>query len=87
MSPDLAGLIVLILNILTFLLFGRAVTSWFDPGFRSTPGRLLFDLTEPILAPIRRVMPQTGMLDLSIMVALFLLFILRQMIQSALSGG
>ena len=81
---DLAGLIISILNILTLLLFARAITSWIDPGFRSTIGRLLFDITEPIIAPIRQVVPPVGMLDLSIMVALFLLVILRQLVASAL---
>jgi YggT family protein len=81
---DLAGLIIAILNILTLLLFARAICSWIDPGFRSTIGRLLFDITEPLIAPIRQVVPPVGMLDLSIMVALFLLVILRQLVASAL---
>ena len=81
---DLAGLIIAILNILTLLLFARAITSWIDPAFRSTIGRLLFDITEPIVAPVRQVVPPVGMLDLSIMVTLFLLVILRQLVAAAL---
>ena len=81
---DLAGLIIAILNILTLLLFARAITSWIDPGFRSTIGKLLFDVTEPIVAPVRQVVPPVGMLDLSIMVTLFLLVILRQLVAAAL---
>ncbi len=81
---DLAGLIIAILNILTLLLFARAITSWIDPGFRSTIGKLLFDITEPIVAPVGQVVPAVGMLDLSIMVTLFLLVILRQLVAAAL---
>ena len=81
---DLEGLILAILNILTLLLFARAIASWIDPGFRSTIGKLLFDVTEPIVAPVRQVVPPVGMLDLSIMVTLFLLVILRQLIAAAL---
>ncbi len=83
---DLAGLLFLILNILTILLVARALFSWFDPGFNTQVGRFLFSITEPIVAPVRQVIPSTGMLDLSIMVTLLLLFVLRQLIASALVG-
>ncbi len=36
------------------------------------------EITEPILAPIRRYMPRMGMLDLTPMIAFFLLFIMLQ---------
>lgn len=83
---DLAGILLAILNILSLLLIARALFSWFDPGFTSSIGKILFDITEPIVAPVRQVLPSTGMLDLSIMVTLLLLVILRQLIASALAG-
>ncbi|MBA2278300.1 MAG: YggT family protein [Chloroflexia bacterium] len=86
MPTDLANLLLLILQIYTFILIGRAICSWFDPGFRSSIGKILYDLTEPIIAPIRQIVPPVGMLDLSILVAFFILFILRQLIASAVSG-
>ena len=65
----------------------RAVLSWFPPsssgGGLATVQRLLMDLTEPVLAPLRRVIPPAGMFDLSFMVAFFGLIILRQVICSA----
>jgi YggT family protein len=81
---DLASILLTILNILSFLLIARALFSWFDPRFTSTIGKMLFEITEPIIAPIRQVVPPMGMLDLSIMVSLFLLIILRQLVASAL---
>jgi YggT family protein len=81
---DLASILLAILNILSILLIARALFSWFDPQFTSTIGRILFDITEPIIAPIRQVIPPVGMLDLSIMVTLFLLIILRELISQAL---
>lgn len=77
-------IILAILNIMTILLVARALFSWFDPGFRTTIGKFLFDLTEPLVAPVRQLMPQTGMLDLSIMVTMLLLIVLRQLIANAL---
>ena len=46
--------------------------------FLASLNRLLFDLTEPVLAPVRRVIPPVGMFDLSFMVVFFGLLILRQ---------
>lgn len=83
---DLAGLLITILNILSLLLVARALFSWFDPGFNSTVGKLLYDVTEPIVAPVRQVIPSTGGFDLSIMVTMLLLIILRQLVASALAG-
>ena len=44
------------------------------------------EITEPILAPIRQVMPRIGMLDLSPMVAYFVLIIIIRAAQSLLLG-
>lgn len=80
----LAELLLSLLNILSILLIARALFSWFDPMFKSSIGKLLFQITEPIIAPVRQVVPPLGMVDLSIMVTLFLLIILRELISRAL---
>jgi len=86
MPNGIADLIFLVINILSIVLIARALCSWFDPTFRSSIGRVLFEITEPLLAPIRQVVPPVGMLDLSILVAFFILFILRQLLESAIYG-
>jgi YggT family protein len=62
---DLGQLYVLILVV-------RAVLSWF-PYSADSPinpvRRVVFTLTEPVLAPFRRVIPPVGMFDLSFLVA------------------
>lgn len=78
------SLLLTILNIYSFVLFGRAILSWFDPTFSSSIGRIIYDVTEPVIAPIRQVIPPIAGLDLSIMVAIFLVIILERMIASAL---
>jgi YggT family protein len=57
----------------------RAVFSWFPPpgGGAATLYRMLMDLTEPVLAPLRRVIPAAGMFDLSFTVLFVFLIILR----------
>jgi YggT family protein len=45
------------------LVVARVLMSWINPRFDGPVGRFLFDTTEPLIAPIRRVMPQSGMFD------------------------
>ncbi|HWV24474.1 MAG TPA: YggT family protein [Thermomicrobiales bacterium] len=81
------GITELLLNILriyTFILVARALFSWFDPGYRTTIGRILYDVTEPVVGPVRQVVPSTGGLDFSIMITVFLVFILQRILISAL---
>jgi YggT family protein len=80
---DLVSVINLVFTVLTIALIGRALLSWFDPGMRSTLGRLLVDVTEPIVGPIRRFVPPLGMFDLSPIIALLLLQLLRRLLVSA----
>ena len=46
-------------------------------GGAATFYRILLDLTEPVLAPLRRVIPPAGMFDLSFTVVIIFMFILR----------
>lgn len=80
MPNAFADFIFLLLRIFTFLLIGRAIASWIDPGLRSTIGRALHDATEPIVAPIRQVLPRTGFIDLSLFVTLILIQVLQRML-------
>ena len=83
--PDaFADFIFLLLRIFTFLLIGRAIASWFDPGMRSTIGRALYDATEPIVGPVRQFTPRIGFLDLSLFVTLILIQILQRILAQIL---
>lgn len=79
----LAELLLQLLYIYSIILFVRALMSWFDPMFSSTVGRFIYNITEPVVEPIRRVIRPIGGIDLSIMVAIFLVFILQEMIRRA----
>jgi YggT family protein len=41
---------------------------------------MLWRTTEPIIEPIRRVMPQTGMIDLSPLAAIIVLIVMGQLV-------
>ncbi len=70
-----------------FVLFARAVLSWF-PYSGDSPlngvRRVIFTLTEPVLAPFRRLVPPVGMLDLSFLVALIVVEVIVQGVLSRL---
>ena len=57
----------------------RMILSWFPPpeGGMASFNRLLLDLTEPVLAPLRRLIPPAGMFDLSFTVLFIFLIVLR----------
>ena len=62
------------------LIIGRVLISWVDPIGRTAVGSFLISTTEPILAPVRRVLPQTGVMDFSPLVVLIVLGILSSVI-------
>ncbi len=67
---------VSLLTILWLVVLGRVLVSWVDPTGRSQLSALLIQITEPILAPVRRVLPPTGMIDFSSFVVLIVLGVL-----------
>ena len=81
---NVASLVQFLIQILTFTIIGRALLSWFDPGFNTAIGRIIYDITEPIIGPIRRVMPSLGMFDISPIIALLLLQLLNRVLQNVL---
>jgi YggT family protein len=70
------------ITIYIVILLLRAVFSWFPPpgGGMATVYRILMDLTEPVLAPLRRMIPPAGMFDLSFTVLFVFLIILRNVV-------
>jgi YggT family protein len=80
---------VFIFNIFSFLLLamqfaiiGRMLFSWIDPTGRTPIGAILMRITDPIILPIRRLMPAGGFLDFSPLVALLIIFILQKLLSS-----
>lgn len=63
------------------VVLGRVLMSWIDPRLERPISRRLYRLTEPVLAPVRRVLPQTGSLDLSPLVVLLGLGIVMRVVQ------
>ncbi len=70
---------------LTIAIILRAIISWFPIDPRNPLVVFLHDITEPILAPIRQVLPRLGMIDLSPLVAIILIQVVAQLAIQALA--
>ena len=70
----------LLVTALFLVVTARVLISWVNPRFEGPVARFLYDTTEPLLSPIRRVLPQSGMIDLSPMILGFALLILMRIV-------
>jgi YggT family protein len=84
----IASIINAVFTFYQIILFARIIFSWVrvDP-YHPVWGqihRFVWDMTEPLLAPIRRLMPQTGMLDFSILILWLLLGVVQSILMQIL---
>lgn len=66
-----------VLEIYSFALIIYILLSWFPGARESTFGIFLGKITEPYLEQFRKIIPPIGMLDISPLVAIFVLYIAR----------
>ncbi|MGB3918062.1 MAG: YggT family protein [Thiothrix litoralis] len=71
-----------VINIYIFALIIQAVLSWVGNSYGNPLADVLHSLTDPLLRPIRNVVPTIGMVDLSPMVAILLLYVVLIVLQS-----
>ncbi len=82
----------LALNLYTWILIASAIFSWLYAfnvinsrnQFVDAIGRFLYNVTEPVLAPIRRVMPNLGGIDISPIIVLLIIFFLRSLMWTSI---
>jgi YggT family protein len=81
MSPQIGGLAILsiadllglLITVFIFAILIQVIISWVNPGMHNPVMGLLHSLTEPLLAPARRVIPPISGLDLSPIVVIIVL--------------
>jgi YggT family protein len=95
-TPRMSGVLILSIGellklavyVVVFSIFVRALLSWVSSGTGNPMARLLGSFTEPLLAPARRLLPETGGLDLSpILVFVALMLILKLVVRPILDIG
>ncbi len=73
-------IIIKLLDIYMLILFVRVLLSWVNPNPHNPIVQILYRLTEPVLAPIRRVLPSMGGLDLSPLVVFAAIIFLKRLL-------
>jgi YggT family protein len=76
----IASVIQILCYALIIAILVRVVFSWISSSPSNPIYRLAYDVTEPLLAPIRRLLPQTMGLDFSPMIVWFLLLLIVQLV-------
>ncbi|RLT34652.1 MAG: YggT family protein [Chloroflexi bacterium] len=75
---DVIAVVAYLLQFLGFAIFARSIISWFPIDKNGPVFQALAAITDPILEPLRKVIPPLGMLDISPMVAMVVLFLLSE---------
>lgn len=80
----LSTFINILSQVLSIAILARVLMSWVPSLQQSGFGRFIYEITEPILRPIRRLIPPLGMLDLSPFIAMVIIQVLAQLLQRLL---
>lgn len=70
-------MLILLLSLYSLVLFARIVLSWVSLPPDNPIVRAVEQVTEPVLAPVRRLLPSTGGFDLSPLIVLFAIHLLK----------
>ena len=63
--------------VLIVAIFARTILSWFPTANRLNPlVALIYQVTEPVLQPLRKIIPRMGMFDFTPTIALLILFLI-----------
>lgn len=86
---SIGELLQLTIYVFIFTILVRVILSWIAPQQGYNPAlRLLYDLTEPLMAPARRMVPPIAMMDISPIVLFILLYLtLMLIVQPILDFG
>lgn len=77
------GILAALIQLLVLAIFFRAILSWFVRDPYNPIVRALDAITEPILQPLRQIVPRMGMLDITPLVAIILLSVIASLVRSS----
>ena len=83
---QLIGIVSLLFDVYSLILLARVLVSWFQVDPYSPLMQWLYRLTEPVLAPILRLLPPAGAIDFSPIVAFILIIVVKQIVLSLLAS-
>ncbi|MBD48478.1 MAG: hypothetical protein CL891_05250 [Dehalococcoidia bacterium] len=78
MAESIGSLLQLFFTFLQLAIFARVIVSWISPGNSSNPIiTIIYQVTEPLLSPLRKVIPRVGMFDFTPMIAIIVLALIQ----------
>jgi len=80
----LFGFVDFLINVVYILIFVRVIASWMRIGFHNPLMRMVYEVTEPMLAWIRRLIPTISGIDFSPLILLILLGLAQELLQKLL---
>ena len=80
LENPLSGGLAVVIQLLGLAVLARALLSWFVRDPYNQVVRVLDQITEPILQPLRRIMPRIGMIDITPLVAIIVLSVVAGMV-------
>ena len=83
----LVDIVSTLLTVLWFAIFARAIVSWFPIDQNGPIVKVLDAITEPILGPLRRVVPRVGLFDITPMVAILIIIVIQSVLKSSAQPG
>ncbi len=86
MNHQLASLLTGFLYALIIAVVVRSLLTWFPNSQNNQFSRLLTQVTDPLLQPVRRLMPRTMMIDFSPMVVILVLYLMIAVVNQAASS-
>ena len=86
MNDQIALIFTTFLYIILFAIIARSLISWFPIDPRNQFVRVLHQFTEPLLDPVLRIMPRTGMFEFSAMAVIILLYVMIYAVNQAASS-
>lgn len=83
---ELIYIIRIAVEVLDWLIIARVILSWVRHDRYHPVFRFIYEITEPILAPIRRVLPKGSMIDFSPFIAIIALQVFQWILVQILQG-
>jgi len=80
-------IVALLCQVIAIIIFVRAILSWFATSPNSQVVLFLDRITEPILAPLRRIVPRLGMVDITPMIAIIILILIASLLSRLAEGA
>lgn len=80
LSYGLISLIDLLFEVLSWLIIGRCILSFVPHNPHQPIIKFVYEITEPIMAPFRRLLPAAGGIDFSPLIALLVLMMVKSLV-------